>query len=353
MNSIIRQYCITHSSGDDIYLFTLRNEHNTEVMITNYGAIITAFKVSKADGTTNDIVLGFDKIEDYWSPEYLKQHPWFGAAVGRYANRIKNASFPLDGKTIHVSANRGNDQLHGGYEGFDRKVWQIVSFGQYPCLFLELKYLSADGEEGFPGNLEVVMRFELSENDELSYHYRAVTDKPTAVNLTHHSYFNLNNGRGTIHDHELKINADKILKQGENLVATGEYEDVAGTAYDFREFRLIGEGLMQIDEYDKSYEASKDPVKTTKLVAELRTKEFGICLQVYSTEPVVHFYSGKWIPQVEGKNEIQYGPFSGLCLETHKHPNAVNIPSFPITFLRPGEAYYQKTVYKLISYSSS
>lgn len=349
MNRITRQFLLTHPCGEDIYLFTLRNGKGTEVSVTNYGAIITAFRIKKQDGGFNDIVLGFDQIQQYWSDEYLQQHPWFGAAVGRYANRIKNATFLLDGKTIHVSANRGNDQLHGGHEGFDKKVWQIVSFGHYPHLFLELKYLSANGEEGFPGNLEVRLRFELNENDELSYEYKAITDKPTAINLTHHSYFNLNNGEGTIHDHELRIYADEILKQGENLVATGEYEETAGTAFDFGEFHLIGEGLRQIDEYDKSYVINTDTDKTARLVAELRNKASGLSLQVLSTEPVVHFYSGKWIPKLKGKNGIQYGPFSGLCLETHKHPNAVNIPSFSNTILRPGEEYYHKTIYKVLS----
>jgi aldose 1-epimerase len=347
MNCILRQYVLSHSSGEDIYLFTLRNEKETEVNITNYGAIITAFKIKKPDGRAHDIVLGLEKVEDYWSAEYLQQYPWLGAAVGRYANRIKNATFPLEGKIIHVSANQGSDQLHGGHEGFDRKVWQIVSFGHYPCLFLELKYLSPDGEEGYPGNLEVVLRFELSDNDELSYRFTATTDKVTAVNLTHHSYFNLNNGEGTIQDHELRINADRVLQQGQNLVATGAYENVSGTAYDFRDFRVIGEGLKEIEEYDKSYETAKDSNTTPVLVAELRNRERGINLQVFSTEPVVHFYSGKWIPPLMGKNNIRYGAFSGLCLETHKHPNAVNIPAFPNTILRPGEVYYQETVYRI------
>ncbi|MGB3154210.1 MAG: aldose epimerase family protein [Chitinophagaceae bacterium] len=338
-------HCLPHSPCEDIYLFTLSNSKGTEVLITNFGAIITSFKVKNNTGTVNDLVLGFDKPRDYLNPDYLQQYPWFGCVVGRYANRIKNGEIVIDEKNYTLSKNRGSDQLHGGTEGFDKKVWQVVSLGDSPCPFLELRYLSPDGEEGFPGNLETLIRFELTDEDELSYAYKATCDQPTAINLTHHSYFNLNNGTGTIEEHEIKIYASHILEQGENLVATGKELPVAGTPFDFRAFRGIGEGLTLIDEYDKSFVIDK---KDSLLVAEARSVQSGINLQVYSTEPVVHFYSGKWIPVVTGKNGNLYGPLSGFCLETHKHPNAVNIPHFPNTILRPGEIYYQKTIYKVI-----
>ena len=196
-----QQYCFTNSAGEDIYLFRLHNAKGTEVIITNYGAIITSFKIQKSDGTVNDIVLGFDKVEDYSGADYLKQYPWFGCAVGRYANRIKDATFELDGKKYLLSKNQGNEILHGGINGFDKKAWQFVTSGDSPVSFLELKYTSPDGEEGFSGNLDVTIRFELNNENELSYQYRANTDQPTVVNLTHHGYFNLNNGKGTIEDH--------------------------------------------------------------------------------------------------------------------------------------------------------
>lgn len=346
MNRIIRKWLLTYSNGEDIYLFTLRNAKGSEVSISNYGAIITAFKIKKKDGQLIDILLGLDAIEDYWSPYYLQNHPWIGAAVGRYANRIENACFPLNGKIVQVTDNRNGNQLHGGAEGFDRKVWQLVSFGHHPQLFLELKYLSPDGEEGYPGNLEVFIRFELSDENELSYSYRATTDQSTAINLTHHGYFNLNNGKGTIHNHELKINAKRILQQKEGLVVNGNFEPVENTVFDFQQFKTIGEGLKQTDEYDKSYELTE--TNFNKPAAELKSAASGLWLQLFTTEPVVHFYSGKWIPAVTGKNNTTYGAFSGLCLETHKHPNAVNIPHFPSTILNPGEVYTQKTVYKVL-----
>ena len=343
-----QQYCFTNSSGEDIYLFTLRNATGTEVMITNYGAIITSYKIKKQDGSYNDIVLGFDNVEDYWSADYLHLYPWFGCAVGRYANRIKNSEFSIDGKKYALSKNKGPDQLHGGISGFDKKVWTLVSSGDSPQPFLELGYKSPDREEGFPGNLDVMIRFELNDKDELSYLYTAACDEPTPVNLTHHSYFNLNNGIGTINDHEIKIYSSTMLEQDKNLTATGNITPVANTAFDFRNFQRIGDGLAKIPEYDKSFIIdNKDKSTTLSLVAEARLMQTKTLLQIFSTEPVVQFYSGKWTPVVKGNNGIMYGPFSGFCLETHNYLNAVNIPHFPNTILRPGEIYAQKTIYKV------
>lgn len=347
--SFSQQYCLKHSSGEDIYLFTLSNAKGTEVIITNYGAIITSFKIKKGDDQYNDIVLGFDKVEDYWSPDYLQQYPWFGCAVGRYANRIKNAEISIGNKKYSLPRNRGTDTLHGGISGFDKKVWTLVSSGETTSPFLELGYKSKDGEEGFPGDLDVLIRFELNDDNELSYLYTACCDEPTAVNLTHHSYFNLNNGEGSIHDHEVKIYSGEVLEQDDNLAATGKMLTVAGTPFDFREYKKISDGLKVTDEYDKSFVVDKNEEAALTLMAEARSLKSGMQLQVWSTEPVVHFYSGKWIPVVEGKNYMMYGTFSGFCLETHKHPNAVNIPHFPNTILKPGEIYVQKTVYKVMN----
>ncbi|MEO7924872.1 MAG: aldose epimerase family protein [Chitinophagaceae bacterium] len=340
-----QRFCFKDPAGEDIYLFTLTNQSGTTVTITNYGAIISSFTIRKKDGSTNDIVLGFDDPAQYLDEDYLAQYPWFGCAVGRYANRIKNGEFELDGKKYPLTKNRGEEQLHGGWDGFGKRTWRLVNRDETPCSFLELRYLSREGEEGFPGNLETIIRFELSEENELSYEYKATTDQPTPVNLTHHSYFNLNNGEGTIDEHEIRIHADEMLEQEENLTATGNILPVAGTPFDFREFRQISEGLTLVDEYDKSFVVNKND---SQLVSEARSAASGLYLQIYSTEPIVHFYSGKWIPGIKGKMGTVYGPFFGFCLETHTHPNAVNFPHFPNTILRPGETYYQKTVYKVI-----
>jgi aldose 1-epimerase len=339
-----KQFCFTHPSGKDIYLFTLRNPKGTEVLITNYGAILMAYKILLPDKSVNDIVLGFDSVHDYLRSDYLQQYPFFGAAIGRYGNRIKNAAFKIDDQEFHVSKNWGEDQLHGGVDGFDKKVWDLVSLDE-ECNILDLKYLSADNEEGFPGNLEIKITFELNDDNDFIYTYTATTDKPTILNPTHHSYFNLNNGEGTVHDHEVKIISEKFLEQDRNLTVTGNYTAVEGTRWDFREFHKVGERLE--DGYDQSFVLENEKGQLTE-GAELCSKISGLKLQVFTTEPIVHLYTGQGIPILAGKNSMQYGPYSGLCLETQKHPNAINIPGFPNTILRPGEIFNQKTVYKIV-----
>lgn len=342
--SIDKKYCFKHLNGEDIYLFTLHNAGGTEVCITNYGAIITSFKIKMPHGRINDIVLGFDGVDEYLSETYLKQYPYLGAACGRYANRIKNGRFSIDEKKYQVTQNMGNDQLHGGFEGFDKKVWQLVNFTDTS---LELKYMSKDGEEGFPANVETTIRFSLNESNELSYEFSASTDKATAVNLTHHSYFNLDNGVGTIEEHEIKIYSSTILAQDEGLVCNGEFINVENTMYDFRNFKKVNSNWNKVNGYDQCFiiDNKKDELS---LVAETRSLKSGLTLQIFSTEPAVQFYTGQGLGKFSGKNGTEYGPFSGLCLETHKHPNAVNIPHFPNTILRPGEIYHQKNVYKIL-----
>jgi aldose 1-epimerase len=345
-----KKFCYNHSTGEDIYLFTLRNK-GTEVLISNYGAIITSYKILQPN-SVNDIVLGFDKMEDYLGKDYLKQYPWFGCAVGRYANRIRNAEFELEGKIYSLTRNRAQHQLHGGSEGFDKKIWQLQEAGEEPMPYLELSYLSKDGEEGYPGNLNVRIRYELKEPHELSYQFRATTDAPTPINLTHHSYFNLNNGAGTIQDHKLYIPASKFLEQDNELVVTGNYLAVENTAHDFRKLKLIGDGLKKTEEFDQSFVLDSEKDKNgLRMAAVTSSFQSNLQLEIYTTEPVVHFYSGKWTPEVIGKNNQLYGPFSGFCLETHIHPNAVNIPQFPNTILRPDEDYFQKTIYRPIHVS--
>jgi aldose 1-epimerase len=340
-----KKFCCQHFSGEDIYLFTLRNVKGTEVSITNYGAIITLFKILQKNGTVNDIVLGFDNTEDYLSPAYHNQYPYFGAAIGRYGNRIKNGQFKIDGKIYQLTRNMGTDNLHGGFSGFDKKVWQVISLNEKENI-LEFRCQSPDGEDGFPGNLETTIRFQLSDDDELSYEFSATTDKPTAVNLTHHSYFNLDNQTGTIVNHLLKIYSPDILAQDEGLTATGQFIPVENTVYDFREFRRINFNWNPEQGYDQSFVVENKETGLS-LMAEAFSDKSEIKLEVFSTEPVVHLYTGQGIPSLRGKNKINYGPYSGFCLETQKHPNAINIPHFPDTVLKPGEVYTQKTVYRV------
>jgi aldose 1-epimerase len=339
-----QQFCFKNSAGEDIYLFLLSNKNGTTISITNYGAVIIAYKIKMKDGSFDDIVLGFDDVKDYLSENYLQHYAYLGAVCGRYTNRIKNGRFILDGKEYQLTQNMGNDLLHGGREGFDKKTWKLKSANDNS---VELTYLSKNGEEGFPGNLETTIRFELNDKDELSYEFFATTDKPTAVNLTHHSYFNLNNDKETIEEHEVKINASSILKQDEGLVCNGEFIPVENTMYDFRDFKAINKNWDKGNGYDQCF-IIDNKTEELSLVAEGRSKQSGITLQIFSTERAVQFYTGQGLNIRNAKNGIDYVPFSGFCLETHKHPNAINIPHFPNTILRPGEKYYQKNVYKII-----
>lgn len=345
MNSS-QQFCFTHSSGEDIYLFTLKNTKGHEVCITNYGAIITSMKVRKADGTITDIVLGFDKVGDYFSEIYLKNYMWMSCAVGRYANRIKDGACIIEGKKYQLSKNIGSDQLHGGIEGFDKKTWEVVKFNSLKNE-LELKYKSPDGEEGYPGNLSVNLKFSLGDN-ELSYEYRATTDQTTIINLTRHEYFNLNNGSGNNHEYMVQINSSKILEQGKNLVTTGGLTRIEDTVFDFQKWKKIGDQTAMENGYDKSFVLNKNE-KEFGFAAQAYCQRSGVGLMILTSEPILHFYSGKGIPKMKGKNGNEYNSCSGFCFETHKHPNAINIPRFPSTILRPGENYYEKTSYYFFS----
>jgi aldose 1-epimerase len=338
-----QQFCLKHND-EDVYLLTISNTKGSSVSITNYGAIIPSFRIKMKDASFNDIVLGFDNVEDYLSENYLANYAYLGAACGRYANRIKNGRFTLDGKEYQLSQNTANEQLHGGHEGFDKKVWKLKSVTDNS---VELAYRSKDGEEGFPGNLETTIRFELNDNDELIYEFSAKTDKPTAVNLTHHSYFNLDNGEGTIEEHEVKINGSNILSQDEGLVCNGDLIAVENSIYDFRNIKAINKDWDKTKGYDQCF-IIDNKTQELSFVAEAMSLQSGLTLQIYSTEPAVQFYTGAGLKNLKGKNGNQYKAFSGFCLETHKHPNAINIPHFPNTVLRPGEKYYQKNVYKIV-----
>jgi len=335
-----KQYCFTHSTGEDIYLFALRNVNGTEVKITNYGAIITSYKINKIN-----IVLGFENPLDYLAADYLAAYPYFGCEVGRYANRIKEARFEIDGIKYNVAKNRDNDHLHGGFEGFQQKAWKVLTASGKPNPVLSLEYKSKDGEEGYPGTLSVKIEFELNNNDELIISTTAATDKPTAINLTHHDYFNMN-GEGRIDTHLVSIPASHYLGQDDNLVADGRKLPVDANCYDFRQQRKINQYWDPTEGYDQTFVIDKKENDLT-LSAECAGDKTGLRLQVFSTEPAVHFYTGRWIPVLERNGKKMFGPFTGLCFETQVHPNAINIPHFPNTVLRPGEKYYRKTIYKI------
>ncbi|GAB3425746.1 aldose epimerase family protein [Niabella aquatica] len=341
MVEISEQLYGQHPNGKEVFVYTLKNKAGTIVNITNYGAIIMALKIKKSDNTYNDIVLGFDDPGQYWSEAYLKSYPYFGAAIGRYGNRIDKAAITIDGTVYPLNSSNPGFQLHGGIEGFDKKVWERMASADDE---LVLQYVSPDGEEGFPGELTTQIIFKLDDDDnELSYEYKATTTQPTAVNLTHHSYFNLNNGEGDIHTHHLKINASHYLEQDANYCTTGKVLPVKDTRNDFTTPSQTGKIENPENGIDISFPLDVAGIENVAAEADFN----GTTLQVFTTEPLVHLYNACGAPEISGKNGTPYKPFSGFCFETQKHPNAIRIENFPNTILRPGAEYYTKTVYKI------
>jgi aldose 1-epimerase len=331
--------------GDDVFLFTLTNNNGLEVCISNLGAIIQSFKVPNREGKLIDIVLGFDKMEQYLDPEYLKTGTYLGAIIGRYANRIANAKFKIDGQEYLLNANLPPHQLHGGHEGFDRKLWQVIDFDENS---LKMSYLSKDLEEFYPGNLQVLMSFSLTDNNELMMITEATTDKATAINLTHHDYFNLDES-ARIDNHWVEIAADKYLGQYSDNLADGKILSVLGNCFDFTKAKQINQHWDSNLGYDHSFLINKEYGAFAKAASAFSDKS-GIKLDVFTDEPTVHFYTGKYLGINSGKNGKFYEPFSGFCFETQHHCNAINIPDFPSTILRPGDLYKHQTNYCLTCY---
>jgi aldose 1-epimerase len=331
----------------EVIAVELTNDKGTYVKIYNYGTIISHFIIRNAKGNDQDIVLGFDDFSSYISSSYLSNYPYLGAIIGRYANRIKKGKFAIDGVDHQLEINNGDNCLHGGKVGFDRKIWDIASIAEMPHAKVTFQYLSLDGEENFPGDLGVQLSFELTNFDELILTYKADTDEATAINLTHHSYFNLSETGEKIMDHVHHMNASHYLEQDSEFAATGKLIPVENTAHDFRKGKVIGEAWDKVLGYDQTYVLDKEYGELT-LASKTIEQKSGLTLLVYSTEPVAHFYTAKHLGVKNGKNGKDYNEFDAFCVETQHHPNAVNIPNFPNTILRPEEIYTQTTIYKVV-----
>jgi aldose 1-epimerase len=329
--------------GKNVYAVELINNHGTYVKIYNYGAIIGNFIVVNAHGEKQDIVLGFDDIDGYLTDDYLHKYPYLGAVIGRYANRIKGGQFTIDGKAYQVTDDRGKDSLHGGNVGFDKVVWDIL-----PTIdpSLTLQYVSPDGDQGFPGNLTVQLTFKLTDFNELILDYKAHTDEATAINLTHHGYFNLAPKGGSVAKHVHHMPASYYLEQDDNFVVTGNLLPVEGTPHNFLAPKEIGQDWNPGTGYDQTYVLDKEEGELT-LASETSEETSGLKLSVYTTEPVAHFYTAISLDVKNGKGGVNYGPAEAFCVETQHHPNGINIPAFPSTTLRPGETYKQTTIYKV------
>jgi len=339
--------------GAPIKLYTLTNDNGVMIQLTNYGATLVSIYVPDKEGNLGDVVLGFDSVSDYEKPD--PYDPYFGCTVGRYANRIAGGQFTLDGKVYTLVQNNGPNHLHGGLKGFKDQIFEAIPMKTPEGPAVRFKYLSHDGEEGYPGNLQVSVTFTLTNDNEIKIKYLATTDKPTVINLTNHSYFNLaGEGSGNVLDHELMIVADKYTPADDTLIPTG-IAPVAGTALDFTTPHKIGERIDQLVRKEGS-----DPFKgydhnfvlnnqTGELALAARVKEpsTGRVMEVYTTEPGVQLYTGNWV-NTRGKEGKLYGQYSGFCLETQHYPDSPNHPDFPSTVLRPGEVYSTLTIYKFL-----
>jgi aldose 1-epimerase len=329
-----------------VYLFTLSNQKGITIKITNYGGIITHIIVPDKNGKMGDIALGYDSLKGY-----LEATPYFGAIVGRYANRIAKGRFVLDGKNYQLAVNNGNNTLHGGIKGFDKVVWDASESSDSTGVSLILSYLSKDGEEGYPGNLSVKVTYTLSNDDEFTTLIEATTDKATPVNLCNHSYFNLSECDTNILGYFLTINADRFTVVDDELIPTGELRPVKGTPMDFTTPYLIGQRIDKVSGappggYDHNYVLLKNPSELS-LAAILEDPVSGRRLDIRTTQPGVQFYSGNFLDgTINGKGGKKYQKHWGLCLETQHFPDSPNQSSFPNTILRPGEKYSVTTVYK-------
>lgn len=336
------------SAGIPADLFTLTNANGLIVKITNFGGIITEIHAPDKQGVFTDINLGFDHIEPYY-----KDAPYFGALIGRFGNRIAHGKFTLDGTQYQLATNNGNNHLHGGLVGFDKVVWDATSFETESSVGITLKYLSVDGDQGYPGNLDVSVIYELTNANEILVKYRAVTDKATPINLTQHAYFNLAGKGGDILNHEIMINADRFTEINSEAIPTGELPLVANTPFDFRSPRLIGERINDDDQqlkngsgYDHNFVLNKTHAKEFSLAARVREANSGRVLEVFTQEPGVQFYTGNWMDgSLTGKG-WNYIRRSGFCLEPQHFPDSPNHPQFPNTILRPGEEYTSVMSYK-------
>jgi len=335
------------TEGAEAMLYTLTNTHGLKATISNYGGTLTSLLVPDKSGQLGDIVLGFDNVNGYQSPAFLKSGPYFGALIGRYGNRIKGGKFTLDGQTYSLPQNNGQNTLHGGKKGFDKVIWDVKPGASADGQTLTLTYLSKDGEEGFPGNLQVTVVYTLTDNDELKLDYSATTDKATPVNLTNHSYFNLALGQSKdVLAHQVMIPADRYTVVNDQLIPTGELRPVKGTPFDFTTPHAIGERIAQVPGgYDHNW-VLNNPSGMHE-AASVYEPTTGRTLEVTTTEPGVQFYTGNFLDgTLTGKNNTTYGKNAGFCLETQHFPDSPNQPAFPSTTLKPGDTLQSTTIFK-------
>jgi aldose 1-epimerase len=332
------------SDGVPVDLYVLTNASGSQAKVITYGALLTELHVPDKDGKLGDVVLGFDDLKGY-----LTEHPYFGATIGRVTNRIAKAKFTLDGKEYTLAANNNGHSLHGGKKGFDKVVWKAEPVKDAAAV--KFTYVSPDGEEGYPGKLTAAVTYTLTDANEVRLDYTATTDKPTPVNLTNHSYFNLAGpASGDILGHELTLFADKYTPADKTFIPTGELAPVKGTPFDFTTPTKIGAHIEEAkgdpSGYDLNYVVSGGD-KSPALAARVREPKTGRVMEVFTTEPGLQFYTGNFLDgTVKGKGGVAYKKHQAFCLEAQHYPDSVNQPKFPSIILQPGKTYTQTTVYK-------
>ena len=338
----------TLPDGRAVELFTLTNAHGIEIRAMTYGAIITTIYTPDRNGHRDDIVLGFDSVAGY-----LSGSPYFGAVVGRYANRIAGGHFTLDGVTYTLARNNGPNSLHGGLRGFDKVLWSAEPVRRDSAVGVRLRYTSPDGEEGYPGTLQVQVTYTLTAHDELIVDYDATTDKATPLNLSQHTYWNLHgHGQGDILDHVLRLDASRYTPVDSTLIPTGEIAAVAGTPFDFRTPAAVGARIDAANEqlgfghgYDHNWVLDQPRPGILSHAARLVDPVSGRAIDVSTTEPGIQFYAGNFLDgTIKGKGGQVYGHRGALCLETQHFPDSPNHPNFPSTILRPGQRYQSRTI---------
>lgn len=326
--------------GRSVEQFTIKNRGGSSARLTNYGGILLGLEMPDSQGVMADVTLGFDTLDEYVSGN----DPYFGATVGRFANRINEGKFSLEGVDYSLAINNGPNHLHGGMQGFDKVIWsyELPEGNSGSCI--KFSYISPDGEEQYPGTLSVSVMYELTDDNELVISYEAQTDKTTIINLTNHTYFNLSGGESeTILDHELEICSASYTPVNEDLIPIGEVASVAETPFDFREAKFIGRDFARSGGgYDHNYILSEDYDYDVRVSDPLSGRTMEMC----TTEPAVQFYTGNFLEDVSGRNGGIYNQQAGFCLEAQHYPDSPNQPQFPSVVLTPGDTYRQKTVYR-------
>jgi len=337
-------------AGEKIYLYTLTNKNGTKVSVSNIGAAIQSVWVKDKKGLWDDVVLGYGTVEGYLSDPF-----YIGTVVGRYANRIAGGNVDIDGKAYQLTVKEGGFHHHGGREGFNKKAWKSVPFVKNGESGVVFSLLSPDGDEGFPGNLDVKLKYTLTDQNQIVIDFFAETDKNTLVNLTQHAYFNLSgHAKGSILNHELIINADQYLPVNQIIVPEGALTHVADTPFDFRKAKPIGKEIGLDNEqlnlgagYDHSWVLKTNRSQNLLFAAKAFEPESGRSLSVYTTEPAVHLYTGNFLDgSIKGKHKVAYNHREGFCLETQNYPDSPNKPHFPSSILKAGEIYQSKTIFE-------